>query len=153
MGDENRRLQALENDKKKDGPRIDILEANIQEIKVSVAAIGGHLAQLGSAVPPRWKKAEIIATTSASVIAVTLGIFSICQTFTSQKSLQGQLTRAQADIQMLSATLAPQLLTRIGEVVTASISMPNKDVGGSLSGALNIVDHFREARSRSKTRT
>jgi hypothetical protein len=78
------------------------------------------------------------------LITIIFGGIGFWQVHRGKVSLQGQVTRLQSDIQMVTAIVAPQLLQRLGTVVTSAISLPAKDVAVAANQAREIIRTLRK---------
>ncbi|HZZ40293.1 MAG TPA: hypothetical protein VFE06_14255, partial [Acidobacteriaceae bacterium] len=135
----NNRLRELEDHSGKLRGQIERLTTSVDALRQSVGKNAAP-AQRESV----WTKTSAIAAAASVIITATLGVYGISQAKSLKKSLQGQVTRLQSDLRVIAARLAPELLSQIGQVETAALNLPSKDLARSLKDPIETLKMLRE---------
>jgi hypothetical protein len=148
VGNENQRIQALQSECKNLDTRVSSVEDGIGKIQHSAGRIEAHLDGLKPQKTPVHQWIIAIGTLGACLASGFSIWNTIHESSKTRTSVQGQVTRIQSDLRMLTVAVAPQLLGQIGPVVTSILSVPATAVPSRLQQPIDALRLLRTQQAK-----
>jgi hypothetical protein len=139
---ENSRIQRLENADVQLEAQLETMSRSIHDVELGMARVEGAL-PVGNPASPGWTKLASIAAAVSCVAAIVSGVYGAYQARETKLSTQGQVVKLQADLRMVTAVVAPQLLGQVSQVVVAAAALPSGEVPEALRQASAILSDLR----------
>jgi prefoldin subunit 5 len=154
MGDENRRIQGLDNRLHSLGGTVESLDSSVAGIQRSIGALEGSMETLKTP-SKRYERVSAGAAVASALAAllgigvtIGIGIHQSNQAKQSAKeakdSLQAQLTHLESDLRMVTAVVAPQLLDHISPVITAALDSSGSQLAAKLQQPIQAIQMLRD---------